>query len=65
VRARIEREGGLMLGAYNDPLGKNPLLLAILPIDRIEPTPFQRDLSQTTTGSSPTSSTAPGCFWTR
>ncbi len=46
VRARIEREGGLMLGAYNDPLGKNPLLLAILPIDRIEPTPFQRDLSQ-------------------
>ena len=47
VRARIEHEGGLMLGAYNDPLGKNPLLLAILPIDRIEPTPFQRDLSQT------------------
>src|SRR6266853_2959441 len=46
VRARIEREGGLVLGAYRDPLGKNPLLLAILPIDRIEPTPFQRDLSQ-------------------
>src|SRR5713226_4932163 len=46
VRARIEREGGLVLGAYSDPLGKNPLLLAILPIDRIEPTPFQRDLSQ-------------------
>src|SRR3989475_9693885 len=47
VRARIEREGGLVLGAYSDPLGKNALLLAILPIDRIEPTPFQRDLSQT------------------
>src|SRR5216683_2679807 len=46
VRERIEREGGLVLGAYSDPLGKNPLLLAILPIDRIEPTPFQRDLSQ-------------------
>src|SRR6266700_1508855 len=46
VRARTEREGGLVLGAYIDPLGKNPLLLAILPIDRIEPTPFQRDLSQ-------------------
>jgi len=44
VRARIEREGGLMLGAYNDPLGKNPLIFAILPIDRIEPTPsFQPD----------------------
>jgi ParB family chromosome partitioning protein len=46
VRARIEREGGLVLGAYSDPLGKNALILAILPIDRIEPTPFQRDLSQ-------------------
>src|SRR5438477_9325051 len=47
VRARVEREGGLVLGAYSDPLGKNALLIAILPIDRIEPTPFQRDLSQT------------------
>jgi ParB family chromosome partitioning protein len=47
ARARIEREGGLVLGAYSDPLGKNPLILAILPIDHIEPTPFQRDLSQT------------------
>jgi ParB family chromosome partitioning protein len=47
VRGRIEREGGLVLGAYSDPLGKQPLLLAILPIDRVEPTPFQRDLSQT------------------
>ena len=47
VRDRIEKEGGLVLGAYSDPLGKNALLLAILPIDRIEPTPFQRDLSQT------------------
>src|SRR6266850_76356 len=47
VRARIEREGGLVLGAYSDPLGRNPLIFAILPIDRVEPTPFQRDLSQT------------------
>jgi ParB family chromosome partitioning protein len=47
ARERIEGEGGLVVGAYSDPLGKNPLLLAILPIGRIEPTPFQRDLSQT------------------
>ncbi len=47
ARGRIEKEGGFVLGAYNDPLGKNPLILAILPIDSIEPTPFQRDLSQT------------------
>jgi ParB family chromosome partitioning protein len=46
VRLRIERESGLVLGAYSDPLGKNALILAILPIERIEPTPFQRDLSQ-------------------
>jgi ParB family transcriptional regulator, chromosome partitioning protein len=46
VRERIEAEGGLVVGAYNDPLGKNALLLAVLPIGRIEPTPFQRDLSQ-------------------
>jgi ParB family transcriptional regulator, chromosome partitioning protein len=47
VRARVEREGGFVLGAYGDPLGRQPILLAILPIDAIEPTPFQRDLSQT------------------
>jgi ParB family transcriptional regulator, chromosome partitioning protein len=47
ARARVEKEGGYVLGAYNDPLGRNPLILAILPIERIEPTPFQRDLSQT------------------
>jgi ParB family chromosome partitioning protein len=47
VRERIEAEGGLVIGAYNDPLGKNALILAVLPIGRIEPTPFQRDLSQT------------------
>jgi ParB family chromosome partitioning protein len=46
AKDRVEREGGFVLGAYNDPLGKSPLLLAVLPIGRIEPTPFQRDLSQ-------------------
>jgi ParB family transcriptional regulator, chromosome partitioning protein len=43
---RIENEGGAIVGQYHDPLGKNPLLLAVLPIDSVEPTPFQRDLSQ-------------------
>lgn len=45
VAARIEREGGVLIGSYCEPLGRNPLLLAALPIDSIEPTPFQRDLS--------------------
>lgn len=43
--ARIEGEGGLLIASYCEPLGRNPLLLAALPIDRVEPTPFQRDLS--------------------
>jgi ParB family chromosome partitioning protein len=43
--ARIERDGGQVLAAYNDPLGGNPLIVAVLPIDRVEPTPFQRDVS--------------------
>src|SRR5437588_3147288 len=46
VKTRIENEGGFILGCYNDPLGKQPLIAAVLPIDAIEPTPFQRDLSQ-------------------
>src|SRR5919106_6074004 len=47
IARRIGEEGGLILGCYNDPLGKNPVIVAILPIDSVEPTPFQRDLSQT------------------
>ena len=45
VADRVEREGGLVIGSYCEPLGRNPLLLAALPIDRVQPTPFQRDLS--------------------
>jgi ParB family chromosome partitioning protein len=43
---RIEQEGGVVLGAYREPLGGNALLFASLPIDKVEPTPFQRDLSE-------------------
>jgi ParB family chromosome partitioning protein len=43
---RVESVGGHLLGGYSDPLGNEPLLVAILPIDSVEPTPFQRDLSQ-------------------
>ena len=45
VADRVESEGGVLLGAYSDPLGNTPVLFAILPIDTVEPTPFQRDLS--------------------
>lgn len=43
----IEKAGGCVVGSYKEPLGGFPLLLAVLPIDAIEPTPFQRDLSDT------------------
>jgi ParB family transcriptional regulator, chromosome partitioning protein len=46
VAERVEKVGGQLLGSYSDPLGKQPVLVAILPIDSVEPTPFQRDLSQ-------------------
>jgi ParB family transcriptional regulator, chromosome partitioning protein len=42
---RIAACGGKIVGQYKEPLGGNPLLLAVLPIDSVEPTPFQRDLS--------------------
>jgi ParB family chromosome partitioning protein len=42
---RIEREGGVPLSAYRDPFGGNGVVFAVLPIARVEPTPFQRDLS--------------------
>jgi ParB family chromosome partitioning protein len=47
VAARVEKEGGAIIGSCLDPLGGTPLMIAILPIDKIEPTPFQRDLSET------------------
>ena len=46
IRDHIESEGGATIGAFRDPLGGHGLVFAVLPIDRIEPTPFQRDLSE-------------------
>jgi ParB family chromosome partitioning protein len=47
VAESIEKAGGCVIGHYKDPLGGHPLLLSILPIGAVEPTPFQRDLSDT------------------
>lgn len=41
----VHKAGGCVIGSYKEPLGGHATLLAILPIDAIEPTPFQRDLS--------------------
>src|SRR6266852_2433680 len=41
----IKKVGGCVVGLYKEPLGGHQTLLSILPLDKIEPTPFQRDLS--------------------
>jgi ParB family chromosome partitioning protein len=41
----VEKVHGSVVGVYKEPLGGHQLVLSILPIDAIEPTPFQRDLS--------------------
>ena len=43
----VEQDGGKVLGRYRDPVGGKPLLLTELPVDRVEPTPYQRDPSDT------------------
>ena len=41
----IETDGGTALATYRDPLGGHWQIFAGLPIDLVEPTPYQRDLS--------------------
>jgi ParB family transcriptional regulator, chromosome partitioning protein len=41
----VERDGGAVLATYREPLGGHALLFCALPIDRVAPTPFQRDVS--------------------
>jgi len=47
VVALVRQAGGALIGAYRDPLGGRPLVLASLPLNAVQPTPFQRDLSPT------------------
>ena len=45
LAADVESDGGMAIGRYRDPFGGTPLLLAALPVDKVEPTPYQRDPS--------------------
>ena len=49
LAADVVGAGGACIGAYREPLSGRPLLLAVLPRDAVEPTPFQRNLSPTHT----------------
>ncbi len=41
----IEQDGGAVLATYREPLGGHALVFAALPIDKVERTAFQRDVS--------------------
>lgn len=45
LQSDIEKDGGSVLTVFRDPLGSSWQILAALPVDRVAPTPFQRDLS--------------------
>ena len=44
--SRIASDDGVVIGTYREPFGGTPAVFAALPIDRVEPTPYQRDPSQ-------------------
>ena len=46
LTSQIVEDGGAALAVYREPFGGTPAVLAALPIDRVEPTPYQRDPSE-------------------
>ncbi len=46
LAAIIHKDGGEVLARYKDPLFGKPVLFAVLPLDKVERTAFQRDVSQ-------------------
>ena len=45
LTARVKADGGAVLARYREPLGGHGLLLVSLPLEKVAPTPFQRDVS--------------------
>jgi len=43
---QVAEDGGVALAAYREPVGKNWQIFAILPLSKVKPTPYQRDLSK-------------------
>lgn len=41
----VVEDGGAVIGKYREPLGGATLMFVSLPLDKVEPTPFQRDVS--------------------
>src|SRR3954454_12093137 len=47
LQRAVQRDGGQVLTTYRDPYGGQWLTLAALPIEKVAPTPYQRNLSDT------------------
>ena len=45
LASAVTGDGGAVLARYHDPFGGTPLLLAALPVEKVEQTPYQRDPS--------------------
>jgi ParB family transcriptional regulator, chromosome partitioning protein len=43
---QVERDGGQTLALYRDPVGEHWHIFCLLPMDKVEATPYQRDLSR-------------------
>src|SRR5262249_59847443 len=41
----VRADGGAVVATYGEPRGGHVLLLSALPVDKVAPTPFQRDIS--------------------
>lgn len=46
VRKQIDDAGGSVLACYREPFGGHWVALAALPLDKVKPTPYQRELSK-------------------
>jgi ParB family transcriptional regulator, chromosome partitioning protein len=44
---QVERDGGSVLAIYREPVGEHWQIFCLLPLQKVEPTPYQRDLSPT------------------
>src|SRR5262245_54916813 len=44
---QVEQDGGHVLAVYQEPVGDHWQVFCLLPLKRVEPTPYQRDLSPT------------------
>jgi ParB family chromosome partitioning protein len=47
LHAQIQAASGTVIATYREPYGSHWVVLAALPLDKVKPTPYQRELSKT------------------